>query len=209
MLRSYINPCFLDGIEGTLRENGTNSYLWRRNIAGSSRIVKAGSTIICDMSNTLGNPIAASICVGANGSYADTADLIEQTKKVAHYYKTNYYVVFGNYYVTDTETHTEYKSMLADRIEQEAALLKEFGIHFIDIRKYLISHGIEDAITFGLLPNNGTYPTSADTTAISQGKCPPSLLQADLVHPTVALYELIARLGFSRLKQLGLFNQSY
>lgn len=72
---------------------------------------------------------------------------------------------------------------------------KEFGLKFVDTLSYMITHGLTDA---------GIEPSESDTQAISEGKCPPSLLR-DGTHWTDDAYKIVGKLIFNHMKDLGYF----
>lgn len=78
----------------------------------------------------------------------------------------------------------------------EAALLARYGARFFNWRKFMV----EDALAI-----EGITPTSADTTAINEGKCPPSLL-ADEVHPNDYGHHAIGKRLFDMMQALGYFD---
>ena len=154
------------------------------------------------MSKEFSQPYAAIFEVGANGCYDDTSDYLAQVRACVNYYSTPNYIVIGCHYVTDENTHAEYKSTLSDRVEQESAFVKEFGVKFLNLRRLLNKHGIEYAKQLGLLTDD-YEPTEDDTTAIAKGQCPPVFL-SDGIHFNDIGYNLKAHFIFDRMAEVGI-----
>lgn len=77
--------------------------------------------------------------------------------------------------------------------EMEDSLHDVFGKHYINLRKYLMQHGLQEA---------GITPTSTDKDSIARGAVPPSLLK-DRVHFTAKGYTVVAKVIAQRFKELG------
>jgi hypothetical protein len=191
-----INPCFVDGIECTLSYVSESTsptkgqYYIRRNTAGTARVIKVGTVVYTNAAKNL-NRKASVFFMGTNDGWVDTADLIARYKKMIEFANVGRkYVVIGFYGGTAVTNHSLDKTAFEI---MEKQFVKEFGLHYINLRKYAVEHGLSDA---------NISPTAADSTAISLGKCPPSLL-ADSVHPNAAFSVEIADLVFKTLKQLG------
>lgn len=197
-----INPCYIGGVEGELSFASTNVFSFKRKENGTEKTIKTGTPIICNMSKEFHEPYAAIFEVGANGCYDDTQDYLAQVKACVNYYNTPNYIVIGCHYVTDENTHPEYKSTLSDRKEQESAFIKEFGVKFFNLRRLLNEYGIEYAKQLGLLADD-YVPTEDDTTAISKGQCPPVFL-SDGIHFNEIGYNLKAHFIFDRMIEIGI-----
>lgn len=197
-----INPCYIGGVEGELSFVSTNVFSFKRKESGTEKTIKSGTPIICNMSKEFSQPYAAIFEVGANGCYDDTSDYLAQVRACVNYYSTPNYIVIGCHYVTDENTHAEYKSTLSDRVEQESAFVKEFGVKFLNLRRLLNEHGIEYAKQLGLLTDD-YEPTEDDTTAIAKGQCPPVFL-SDGIHFNDIGYNLKAHFIFDRMEEIGI-----
>lgn len=190
-----VNPVYVDGIECTLSINKTSdgNYTWylNRNInSTTARTIYANTPFY-----TNGARIRATACViwmGTNESFTggviDTEVYVDVIKRNIRYQGVSRYVVIGLY------GGTGISGMTVPQLEAlESRMQKEFGGHYIDLRKYVTTNALLDA---------GITPTSADTAAMSQGKCPPSLM-ADGLHPNAALCELISKKVFECLESQG------
>lgn len=79
-----------------------------------------------------------------------------------------------------------------------------FGNHYLNLRKYYSTEGIQDALTRGYLVNSDAiiYPTEADTAAMNAGKTPPSLLSGDKFHLNDVGYHLLGDLVYKKYMEL-------
>ena len=78
-------------------------------------------------------------------------------------------------------------------IEMEDSLSLCFGKHYINLRKYMVANGLTDA---------KYVATQADKDSIAKGVVPPQLL-ADNCHFTTTGYNIIAKLVYKKMKDLG------
>ncbi len=185
VMTAQINPCSINGVEGTLtHENG--KYYFSRSENGESVIVSRPTPLITHAMKSLRDNINI-IWLGTNGGFTTSAELIENIEAMIDYMTpiNKRYIVFGIHHLVSTVTET------FETIEKNMAM--HFGRHYINQRKYMIEYGLSDA---------GITPTVEDTTAISQGKIPPSLLYDD-VHYNDKGYNIIATLASERGKELG------
>lgn len=185
VMTAQINPCSINGVEGTLtHENG--KYYFSRSENGESVIVSRPTPLITHAMKSLRDNINI-IWLGTNGGFTTSAGLIENIEAMIDYMTpiNKKYIVFGIHHLVSTVTET------FETIEKNMAM--HFGRHYINQRKYMIEYGLSDA---------GITPTVEDTTAISQGKIPPSLLYDD-VHYNDKGYNIIATLASERGKELG------
>jgi len=185
VMTAQINPCSINGVEGTLTyENG--KYYFSRFENGESVIVSRPTTLITYAMKSMRDNINI-IWLGTNGGFSTSAELIEYIEAMIDYMTpiNKKYIVFGIHHLVSTVTET------FETIEKNMTL--HFGRHYINQRKYMIEYGLSDA---------GITPTVEDTTAISQGKIPPSLLYDD-AHYNDKGYNIIANLAAERGKELG------
>lgn len=185
VMTAQINPCSINGVEGTLTyENG--KYYFSRSENGESVIVSRPTPLITYAMKSMRDNINI-IWIGTNGGFTTSAELIECIEAMIDYMSpvNKKYIVIGIHHLVSTVTET------FETIEKNMAM--HFGRHYINERKYMIEYGLSDA---------GITPTSEDTTAISQGKIPPSLLYDD-VHYNDKGYNIIATLASERGKELG------
>lgn len=185
VMTAQINPCSINGVEGTLTyENG--KYYFSRSENGESVIISRPTPLITYAMKSMRDNINI-IWIGTNGGFTTSTELIECIEAMIDYMSpiNKKYIVFGIHHLVSTVTET------FETIEKNMAM--HFGRHYINQRKYMIEYGLSDA---------GITPTVEDTTAISQGKIPPSLLYDD-VHYNDKGYNIIATLASERGKELG------
>lgn len=185
VMTAQINPCSINGVEGTLTyENG--KYYFSRSENGESVIVSRPTTLITYAMKSMRDNINI-IWLGTNGDFSTSSELIEYIDAMIDYMTpiNKKYIVFGIHHLVSTVTET------FETIEKNMTL--HFGRHYINQRKYMLEYGLSDA---------GITPTPEDTEAISQGKIPPSLLYDD-VHYNDKGYNIIATLASERGKELG------
>lgn len=185
VMTAQINPCSINGVEGTLTyENG--KYYFSRSENGESVIVSRPTPLITYAMKSMRDNINI-IWIGTNGGFTTSAELIECIEAMIDYMSpiNKKYIVIGIHHLVSTVTE------MFETIEKNMAM--HFGRHYINERKYMIEYGLSDA---------GITPTSEDTEAISQGKIPPSLLY-DYVHYNDKGYNIIATLVAERGKELG------
>lgn len=185
VMTAQINPCSINGVEGTLTyENG--KYYFSRSENGESVIVSRPTTLITYAMKSMRDNINI-IWLGTNGGFSTSSELIEYIDAMIDYMTpiNKKYIVFGIHHLVSTVTET------FEMIEKNMTL--HFGRHYINQRKYMLEYGLSDA---------GITPTVEDTTAISQGKIPSSLLYDD-VHYNDKGYNIIATLASERGKELG------
>ena len=89
---------------------------------------------------------------------------------------------------------------MSNYLEQfENAMLQEYGNHFINVRKYLMSDGLSDA---------KLSPTAQDTKDIKNGLVPSSLRSsAEASELNATGYTLLGRLVYNRMDKLGYFDE--
>lgn len=192
-----INPCYVDGIECTLSYSSESTnpiqgqYYIKRNVAGTARTIKVGTTVYTNAAKNLKQG-ATVLFIGTNDGWIDATDLIIRYKKMIEFANCGKnYIIVGIYGGTAKINHNLNKAGFE---ALEKAMVKEFGLHYINLRKYCVEHGLSDA---------GITPTTADNSAIALGDMPPSLL-ADSVHPNAAGSRLIANLIYKTLINLGI-----
>lgn len=185
VMTAQINPCSINGVEGTLTYEN-EKYYFSRSENGESVIVSRPTPLITYAMKSMRDNINI-IWIGTNGGFTTSAELIECIEAMIDYMSPidKKYIVIGVHHLVSTVTET------FETIEKNMSI--HFGRHFINQRKYMLEYGLSDArIT----------PTAEDITAISQGKIPPSLLYDD-VHYNDKGYNIIATLASERGKELG------
>lgn len=138
--------------------------------------------------------------IGSNGGWdGDYGTLIEQYRSMIDYAQCDRYIIIGD--TDDPGTSTADPDQQAfdgeeapGQTDWEAALQEAFGEHFINMRIFLIEHGLQTA---------GLTPTDDDESAAQRG-CISDQLRADWTHlnsrgyyaKAVALYEKGRSLGY-------------
>ena len=176
-----INPCTINGVEGTLSRTGDTFYFTRAE-AGSSVEVKRPVPIITYASkNYKDNPFV--IWMGQNGGYNNNdEELVEAFKLATEFSSSDKFLLMCGFDGTG-----DYRE------NSEKLMTRAFGRKFVNVREYLVNYGLDDL---------GISPTSDDTTNISNGQVPSSL-RTDQTHLTTDAYGLVAKLLYERGKELG------
>ncbi|CAH2465108.1 BppU family phage baseplate upper protein [Bacillus mycoides] len=183
---AHVNPCYIDGIEGTLRWTGVDyadikgTWVWKRNATGTAVTINRPTALVTSYDKNYNDGIMI-IFMGQNGGYTDTAELINLHKLMIKHSNAKHVVVLGLSSGTASE-----------RQSYETAMKLEFGRYFISLREYLSQYGLADA---------GITPTQADTDAMALGKTPPSLL-IDTVHYNETCKTVIGNMIFKKMKEL-------
>ncbi len=183
---SAINPCLIDGVEGTLSfQAETGRYLFSRSEPGEARIVEAGARVETFASKDKDASDIVILFAGTNlPPSEDTVDeLIAMEREMLAYLGTERYVVIG---LTS-------KELIPDVEPINEALAEAFGEHFLDIRAYLLENGLNDA---------GISPTGQDERDLAAGEIPSSL-RIDEVHGNAAFYRIIGEQACLKLEELG------
>lgn len=176
----------LNGLKGTLsivKPNGgstwdeANYYTFTRSTAGSQITANRPMEFHLDIARQNADAIHV-IWIGQNGPSVDRA--ISDAKAMIERIESP----IKKYIVISKPTSTD-----AD----DAKYFEHFGNRFIAARKYLVQYGLEDA---------GITPTEQDLTDISNGIVPTSL-RSDSVHWLAQGYQILAKLIFNRMKNLG------
>ena len=179
-----INPCFINNVCGRLSvEDGI--FYFARLEAGDEVTVADGTPLVTQgMANRRPTDVAV-IFTGTNDKpdAESVANVISTQAKIINAIGTDKYVVIG----------LTYRGGMDEIDEVNAALAEEYGDRFIDIRKYLLEYGLEDA---------GITPTDKDIADIANGEIPSSL-RRDYVHGNESYYKLLARQVFRKIIQLG------
>lgn len=177
------NPCTIDGKNVELHWNSDNKQTVKNNESETLSVTRP--TKIIPYSSTLKNKTCL-IWIGTNGWGDNSIEtLINTIKCMIEYNGNDHYIVIG--------LHTD--SLSSKFAELETKMVQSFGEHFINIRKYLVNYGLSDA---------NITPTSDDTSRISRGLVPSSLL-SDGLHFNASGYTVIANVVYKTGKDLGLW----
>ena len=188
-----VNPVVIDGVEGVLsiRQESSDSeeytYYFTRTTVGDSKSIQPGKEIITAASQENLDYITV-IFMGQNGGYTGFEDLIRQQRAIIEHQTANKdrYIIVG--------LHT---GTAESRNALETALENEYGAHYINLREYMSTQAMTDA---------GLIPTDADIEKMQMGATPDSLL-TDVVHFNSVGYELVGKLIYKRMDELGYFNE--
>lgn len=155
---------------------------------GADINIKAGTPVIMNGYSLSKDADIIIVCMGANGGYSWDDNLADNLVKQFSSINTLYHnkVIF-----LTPHTVNMHQSM-------RDAMVKAFGVRYIDMRDYFSSLAIYDAIKEGLY----NEVTEQDLSDMSAGNCPNSLL-ADGVHFNDIGRTLLANLVYKRMKILG------
>lgn len=180
-------PLYINGIECDLYYNSYNDKLYRINFKTQQEtdmVINRPTPILTDNMVNHRNKILI-IWIGQNGGYIDVDDWINQIKKMIDYNGNNKYIVLGR------------TSQGNNDISVETRFFKEFGRHYINLRKYLTEYGLSDA---------NIIATDDDNTDISEGRVPRSLrLSSTDVHFNSSGQKVISELVYKKGKELLLW----
>lgn len=188
-----VNPCYVEDVECTLRWTGSSvsdpagKWMLKRNAAGAERVVKAGTLLHTYGSKRRRKARIHIYWMGQNGGYDTDVQLIEYIRACAEFHGQGNYVVLG--------LHT---GTPAQRTALEDLCMKEFGLRYINLRKYMSTYALADL---------SLVPTQEDLTAMAEGTFPPSLwaTTTDKIHGNSFFYRAVGTQVYKRLQLLGHF----
>lgn len=125
------------------------------------------------------------LCMGSNEAASLTMQKLADWNRLIAKQYTRYIIVAEPTLLSAANRETYNELMYA-----------YFGTHFIDIHEYMIKYGLQD---------EGITPTSADETAIAQGKTPPSLMY-DSVHYNQSGINVMANQIYKKGIELGYWD---
>lgn len=182
-----INPCSIGGVMGTMSINMDNgARYFTRSEAGDEVAVAGGTPILFHAMLDKKDDDILVIFSGTN-DYPDTEsikDVIAYQRAMLEYAGAENYVVIGM---------TKKKAM-EEIVEINQILAEEYGEHFLDIREYLMEHGLEDA---------GAAETEQDRADMAAGEIPTSLRTDEEGHGTSAFYRIIGEQLYKKMQELG------
>lgn len=181
-----INPCRIDTIQCKLTRDQNKYYINRINPNSTDYTTKENSTLFTSLSNEKKGILT--IFIGQNGGYSSPSELLNQINLfVEHKGDENVIIITSH-----GNTSKEIAKLVRDKYQSK----------YIDLRKYMTTKAIYDAIEFGLLPNNGEYPTSEDLERMEKNYTPKTLLK-DGIHFNSIGYELLGRIRYKKGEELG------
>lgn len=173
-------------VKGVISRSG-NGYVFTRSEAGDPVQISKGTEIITAGSEPYREYIAV-IFIGQNGGFTSYDELVEQQKAIINHQTKNKdkYIIIG--------LHTTTPSC---REDLEGLMLEEYGDKYINLREYMSTDAMKNA---------DLTPTQSDISAMEGGNVPPSLLSTDMLHFNSDGYEIIGKLVYDRMEQLGYFD---
>ena len=198
-----VNNVTIAGIEGPLSlssettlYSNNRKYYFTRLEAGEAVEIPAGTEIVTAASEMYSDYITV-IYIGTYGGYSSVEELISQQKAIIEHQTGNKdrYIIVGLCYLP-----TVLNGGTAKNFEQyETAMQQEFGNHFVNVRKYLVTEAMTDA---------KLTATSNDKKQMSSGYVPDSLrASSGSKELNSTAYKLIGKLIYDRMTQLGYFDE--
>jgi hypothetical protein len=188
-----INPCFINGVEGTLAcVNG--KYTFTRKLNGDSVLIDRPVILVTKAMKEKTQSQILLLWVGQNNAKeinkADTSafgrKLISALRSCVNYVGTDKYLILS--------------SPIDGNINQYSGIFEqlatEFGGKFVNVFEYLLEYGLEDA---------GITATNTDRENITTGRIPNSI-RYDGVHLNASGYASVAKCVYLRGKECGYWN---
>ena len=144
----------------------------------------AGTPIVLERMRKSREPLCNIYWCGTNDS--DKSTLVTKLLAMISYQNNENYIVVG--------LHNSVAGVFTS--EMRTAYRRAFGVRFFDLDLWTRTSALEEC---------GITPTSADTTAINNGVCPPSLL-SDNVHFKKVVYEALAVRFKEKMIQIGVID---
>lgn len=195
-----VNPCYINGIKGTLSNGetwGESPYKFVRSESGNELVINRPTTLITNAQLKKDKNNVLIIEMGQNGGYDNDINvLIRQIKQMIDFANVSKYLVCG--FVSSVEAN----------FERNESLSNAFGRHFIDVMAYLSTPIYDDSkaiISSYGLGDAGLTATTQDITDITNGFVPSSL-KYDSVHFNQYGYTVQANLEYQRGKELGYWS---
>lgn len=181
-----INPCTIAGVEGKLwMDFDTGQRKFTRSEAGEEIVLTEGTPMeTFAMKDRKPDDILV-IFTGSNDDPTPETvqSVIDVQRDMLAYAEADRYVVIG---LTS-------KRKMPMTAEVNEILAKEYGEHFLDVRKDLLEHGLQDS---------GIEATAEDQADIADGYIPRSLL-TDESHGNAAYYTIIGEALYKKMQQLA------
>lgn len=186
-----VNTCYVQGIPCTLRVTFNSGYtnvqyyLKRKTVGDRDVVLPQWTPIVMRGSSYAPKTGITVLWCWQNGGYSSNDDLISKLDNIVSHIENSKYIVIGLH-----------SGNLSNRNEQEAALEKHFGDKFFNWRQYASTNALYDF---------GVTVTTSDTSAMTSGSMPPSLL-TDSVHMNSGGYMILGYKIWERMNQLGYFD---
>lgn len=181
-----MNPSDIAGVKGELsysEEDG--NYYFTRQTKGDAVTVSDGTVVTMDAAGKIDPDDIVVLFIGSNDrpTAEDAETLIATEKEMIRYLGSSKYIVVG---LTS-------KEMIPEVAAVNEKLAAAFGTHFLDIRSYLLEHGLEEA---------GIAPTDQDLMDLADGEIPSSL-RVDIVHGTPDFYRILGEQLYEKMRSDG------
>lgn len=187
-----INPCYINGIKGTLSKDSANIVFTRLENGDAVEIMHP-VPLITDANKNARDGIIIIWCGSNNRTYFNNSSTIEKNEvhNIIRCIKTMIkHSNCGGKYIVIGLTSKAYMSQI-EMVNK--AFATEFGEHFLDVRNNILLAGLKESrIT----------PTEQDNTDIENGEIPSSL-RIDDIHFNTKGYALIAQYVYEHGKILG------
>lgn len=181
-----INPCKIGDVEGNITyDKNTNKMYFSRLTKGKEVEVESETQLFTKaMLNKDKKSDEILVLFTGNEDNEDIGRIIETQKKMIDYAGTDKYIV-----ISITNGQSFYSNQL---------LAEEYGDHFLNIKKYLLEHGLEDA---------KIEATKQDKLDIGSAMIPSSL-KSDETNLNSAGYKIIAQQVLQKIIDLGYLSDS-
>ena len=178
-----INPCVVSGIAGDIAINQNDEqYTFTRIDSGTEKVISSPSVALTPQIVNENEHICI-LWGGTNNTWQGIDFIDRYIAYMVEKAKSGRYIILG---LTAKNVFSNIESM-------NTKMKETFGVHFLDIRQYILDYGLADA---------GITPTEEDTAAIENGEMPPSLLN-DATHFNTAGYTVIAKQIYLKGQSLG------
>jgi lysophospholipase L1-like esterase len=181
-----VNPCYIDRIECKLTIHQGKYYINRVNPSTTDYKTETKSTLFTALSKETKG--IATIFIGQNGGYKSPDDFLNQVDLFVKHKGDENVIIITSHGNGDSITVQPLKN--------------KYGNKLIDLKQYMATKAIYDAIKFNLLPDNGEYPTTEDLERMKKNNAPKTLLK-DGIHFNSIGYELLGRLRYEKGIELG------
>ncbi len=177
-----LSPATIAGVNGFISNNGNDEYFFKRNDKGPyeeinvDRLTRIVTRGMVDLRT-------GDIHVIYAGAHSMTPDqYVDLINNMIEFSESDKYVIIG--------------FTAPDAGELYDTVVENFGANYLDIKTYFMTQALEDA---------GIEPTPEDLEDISNGKLPLSLRRDD-VHGNEIYDELLAKLVYEKIVELGYFE---
>lgn len=190
-----INPCYINGIKGTLSKDSANIVFTRLENGDAVEIMHP-VPLITDANKNARDGIIIIWCGTNNKTYFNDSPTIEKNEvhNIIRCIKTMIkHSNCGGKYIVIGLTSKAYMPQI-EMVNK--AFATEFGEHFLDVRNNILLSGLKESeIT----------PVDQDNTDIENGEIPSSL-RVDEIHFNTKGYALIAKYVYELGKTLGYWD---